>query len=85
MLLNKKKNILSHKTGAIIKSTLEGSGLHGLHQSELNNMPPANSPLVAQYKELIREQDVKIQYLSQSNEALQQEKELFEVCADYKQ
>ncbi|XP_043577732.1 general vesicular transport factor p115 isoform X1 [Bombus pyrosoma] len=58
--------------GVIIKSVLDGSSLH--HKNEITTPTLSDSVLVAQYKELIRDQDFQIQKLNQLTESLVKEK-----------
>ncbi|XP_076627108.1 general vesicular transport factor p115 isoform X1 [Colletes latitarsis] len=63
--------------GVITKSVLDGSSSH--HKSE-NSIPiPPDFVLVAQYKEVIREQDLQIQKLNQITALLVKEKHELEV------
>lgn len=63
--------------GVIIKSVLDGSSLH--HKNEITTPTLSDSVLVAQYKELIRDQDFQIQKLNQLTESLVKEKNELEV------
>ncbi|XP_031844161.1 general vesicular transport factor p115 isoform X2 [Nomia melanderi] len=58
--------------GIITKSVLDTSSLH--HKNQITSAIPADSVLVAQYKEVIREQDLQIQKLNQITESLAKEK-----------
>ncbi|XP_054007785.1 general vesicular transport factor p115 isoform X1 [Hylaeus anthracinus] len=63
--------------GVITKSVLDGSSSH--HKSQ-NSLPtPPDSVLVAQYKEVIREQDLQIEKLNQITELLVKEKHELEI------
>nr|XP_034182659.1 general vesicular transport factor p115 isoform X2 [Osmia lignaria] len=58
--------------GIIMESVLEGSNTHQKNQITTSILP--DSVLVAQYKEVIREQDSQIQKLNQVTESLMKEK-----------
>ncbi|OAD57049.1 hypothetical protein WN48_02849 [Eufriesea mexicana] len=63
--------------GVIIKSVLDGSSLH--HKNQIATPMLPDSVLVAQYKEVIREQDCQIQKLNQFSESLVKEKHELEI------
>lgn len=64
-------------SGVIIESVLEGSNAHQKNQMTTSIL--SDSVLVAQYKEVIREQDSQIQKLNQVTESLMKEKHELEV------
>ncbi|XP_024943329.1 general vesicular transport factor p115 isoform X2 [Cephus cinctus] len=65
--------LLKNLEGIIVKSVLDGSSSHR-NNDPISTLTPSESALVAQYKELIREQDVQIQSLNQVNVTLSKEK-----------
>ncbi|XP_078045373.1 general vesicular transport factor p115 isoform X1 [Augochlora pura] len=58
--------------GIITKSVQDTTSLH--HKNQITSPIPADSVLVAQYKEVIREQDTQIQKLNQMKDSLVKEK-----------
>ena len=76
MKSNLKINFLFN-LGVVLKSIMDGSSSQW--GTELNAISPADSVLVAKYKELIRNQDMQIQTLNQTVEALSKEKHDLEV------
>ena len=65
--------------GMITKSVLDASSLH--NENQTTTPTPPDSVLVAQYKEVIREQDIQIQKLNQVTESLAREKHELELQA----
>ena len=53
------------------------------NRNQLSMMNLSDSTLVSQYKDLIREQDIKIQKLNQVNDTLIKEKQELEVINKY--
>ncbi|XP_076386983.1 general vesicular transport factor p115 isoform X4 [Megachile rotundata] len=71
-LLPQGNEVPSVTTGIIMKSVLEGSNVHHKNQMATSIIP--DSVLIAQYKEVIREQASQIQKLNQITESLMKEK-----------
>ncbi|XP_015429313.1 PREDICTED: general vesicular transport factor p115 [Dufourea novaeangliae] len=63
--------------GMITKSVVDTSSLH--HRNQITTPLPPDSVLVAQYKEVIREQDLQIQKLNHITESLAKEKHELEL------
>ncbi|XP_066584659.1 general vesicular transport factor p115 isoform X2 [Prorops nasuta] len=69
--------LLKNLEATIVKSVLEGNSSQSKDQA--TTLTPSDSALVAQYKDLIREQDAQIQRLNQTAERLLKEKQEFEI------
>lgn len=69
-------------SGVVIKSIIDANNEHQ-NRNQLS-MSLSDNTLVLQYKDLIREQDVQIQKLNQTNDALLKEKQELEVLNDFK-
>ncbi|XP_043276188.1 general vesicular transport factor p115 [Venturia canescens] len=65
--------LLKTLEGTILESVLKRSSPQSV-KDQANSMNPTSSVLVAQYKDLIREQDVQIQKISEANQVLTREK-----------
>lgn len=68
--------------GVILKSVIDANNEHqNKNQLSIMNLP--DNTLVSQYKDLIREQDIQIQRLNQTNDFLIKEKQEFEVASEF--
>lgn len=68
-------------SGVVIKSIIDANNEHQ-NRNQLS-MSLSDNTLVLQYKDLIREQDVQIQKLNQTNNALLKENQELEVLNDF--
>ncbi|XP_020295207.1 general vesicular transport factor p115 [Pseudomyrmex gracilis] len=69
--------LLKSLEGVIIKSVIDANNEHQ-NKNQLSMMSLSDNTLVSQYKDLIREQDMQIQRLTQANESLAKEKQELE-------